>query len=116
MSTRPSIFDDPLDLSGFTPKPAAPAAPAPQQLDQLSQGSKFRSREAPPEAAPAAPAAPKRPPRLHRTGRNATLSVKTTPAAIELFYQLADRAELKVGETFERALAALQRELEREGR
>ncbi|MFC4170061.1 hypothetical protein [Teichococcus aestuarii] len=122
-STRMSIFesqkpsDSELDVSAFRPKAPAPAAPAAEQLDQLSQGSKFRSREAVAEApVPATPAASRRAPRTHRTGRNQTISVKTTAAAADLFYQLADQSGLKVAETFERALAALQRELEREGR
>lgn len=122
-STRMSIFESPkpadseLDVSAFRPKVPAPAAPAVEQLDQLSRGSKFRSREAAAEApAPATQVAPRRTPRTHRTGRNQTISVKTTAAAADLFYQLADQSGLKVAETFERALAALQREMEKEGR
>lgn len=128
--SRMSIFEaDPaeqdLDLSGFAPKPPRPA-PAPQALDEITAGSKFRSREAarpavqpeslqqPAHQAPDLPSG-RRAPRLYRTGRNSTVSIKTTPAAADEFYRLADQAGWKVGETFERAVAALRKELERGG-
>jgi hypothetical protein len=104
MAERKSIFD--LDVAGFTPKGEG-AGPPPEKLDELSEGTKFKSREVPVDAP-----AIRRQPRLYRSGRNATFSVKTTQATIDLFYQLADKGGLKAGETFERALAALQREME----
>lgn len=53
-------------------------------------------------------------PRTYRTGRTETIAVKTTPDAVATFYALADRLNLKVGETFERAVEALAREADRQ--
>lgn len=84
-----------LDLSGFEPKRKPAAAPV-----QVS---------APPAVTPRQG----RVPRTYRTGRTETIAVKTTPDAASTFYALADRLNLKVGETFERAVEALAREADR---
>ena len=47
---------------------------------------------------------------VHRTGRNATLSVKTIRETVGQFYTTAEQNGWKAGETFEKAVAALQRE------
>jgi hypothetical protein len=101
MTAKPaSIFDD-------EPQPA-PARPAPEQVRALAEASNFPSRE----GRPAPPVAPqRRAPRTYRTGRTVTFSVKTTPEAYSLIYAIADRQDWKVAETFERALAALEREI-----
>lgn len=90
--------EDDMDLSGFgvKRKPTAPIA---------------TTASAPP-AVPAQRA--QRVPRTYRTGRSETVAVKTTPDAAATFYALADRLNLKVGETFERAVEALAREADRE--
>ena len=126
---RASILDDSddeadgMDLSQFKPKagPDKDAMPA-EQVRAIAEASNFPSREAKPrrEAAPAAPAdtpaaAPKRVPRRHRTGRNMQFSVRTTPETVDAFYAIADSKSWLVGETLERALAALQRELAAKG-
>ena len=83
-----------LDLSGFEPK--RKPAPPPAQT-----------------STPAMAPHPGRVPRTYRTGRTETIAVKTTPDAASTFYALADRLNLKVGETFERAVEALAREADR---
>ena len=50
-----------------------------------------------------------REPRRHRTGRNTQFNIKARADTIERFYALADRYRWVLGETFERAVAALER-------
>jgi lipid-binding SYLF domain-containing protein len=47
---------------------------------------------------------------IYRTGRNATLSVKTTQDTIALFYAVAEQKGWKAGETFEKAIALLAKQ------
>lgn len=112
MRERTSIFDNPatLDVSDFQPKAQPAAGPRSDEIDQASRGGRFRSREPSPELTVGRPPT-KRPPMVYRTGRNATLSVKTTPETIEQFYAIARAQEWKAAETFEYAVAALEREL-----
>jgi hypothetical protein len=56
-------------------------------------------------------ASPKREPRRYRTGRNIQLNIKARAEIIDAFYGIADRKGWVLGETFERAVAALEREL-----
>jgi hypothetical protein len=106
---RASVFDDEaeLDVSGFAPKEAIPIAP-PEQVRAVSEAAHFQSRELQPEARTALP---RREPRRHRTGRNIQLNIKARASAIEAFYKIADRQGWVLGETFERAVSALEREL-----
>lgn len=116
---RASVFDDDtdeLDVSDFTPTKILPPRPPAEQVRAISEANKFPSREAKSAPAPSAPAAPalaveKREPRRYRTGRTTLVSLKTTPEASQAFYAIADAQGWKVGETFERALAALECEL-----
>src|SRR4051794_23257002 len=102
---RASIFgDDELDVSAFKPKPPAKlvdAAPV-EQVRAVSETAQFRSRD--PKPAP-------REQRRHRTGRNVQLNIKARAEAVEAFYAIADREKWVLGETFERAIEALNREL-----
>ena len=112
-SSRASIFDDDeLDVSGFAPK-AAPEPKAPvEQVRAIAEASNFPSRRAQPAAAPAVMlAATKRQPRRHKTGRTAQFNTRTTPETVDAYYAIADQQGWLVGETIERALSALQREL-----
>jgi hypothetical protein len=97
---RASPFDaaDDLDVSGFAPK-AAPPQPAarPEQVRAVSEAVQFQSRE----------------PRRYRTGRNTQLNIKARTEAIDAFYAIADKQGWVLGETFERAIDALNRELNR---
>jgi hypothetical protein len=109
--SRASIFEEPeaLDVSGFAPK-AAPDinAPAPEKLRAVAEAAHFSSRE--PKAPKAVVAAP-RPARRYRTGRNVQLNLKASQETVDGFYALSDKNGWVLGETFERAVQALQREL-----
>jgi hypothetical protein len=113
---RASIFsdDEELDISAFKPKPPAKPAETPAAgLDKVrvvSEAANFRSRE--PKPAPIAPL--RREQRRHRTGRNVQLNIKARAEAIEAFYAITEREKWVLGETFERAIEALKRELARE--
>jgi hypothetical protein len=108
-SGRASIFDEgadqDLDLSGFEPKKMRPERPAesPEKVKALSEANNFSSR------ALARPQPPMR--RGRRTGRNMQLNIKVTQDTVNLFYRLTDSQGWVLGETLERALEALQREL-----
>jgi hypothetical protein len=71
------------------------------------------SAERPKSPSPASREAQKEPitrePRRYRTGRNAQFNIKARADTIERFYALADRNGWVLGETFERAVAALER-------
>lgn len=107
---RASIFDDntEIDVSGFAPKEGATPVAPPEQVRAVSESAHFQSRERPPELR--APSPP-REPRRYRTGRNIQLNIKARASTIEAFYKIADRQGWVLGETFERAVAALEREL-----
>lgn len=107
---RASVFDgeEELDVSGFAPKEATPPTVRPDQVRAVSEAANFQSRE-PPRVIPTG--LPKREPRRHRTGRNIQLNIKARADVIEAFYRLADQKGWVLGETFERAVAALEREL-----
>jgi hypothetical protein len=100
--------DDSLNLDRFKPKPAgASDRPEPQDLRNIAERTKFVSREGK-GAAPLAVPLLRRGPR--RTGRTVTVTLKTTPECSNRFYALAEAQGWLVGETFERALVALERE------
>jgi hypothetical protein len=111
---RASIFTDDADLDVSAFKPKAPAQPAEkpavqrEQVRVVSEGANFRSRE--PKLA-TTPMPLRREPRRHRTGRNVQLNIKATADAVEAFYAITDREQWVLGETFARAIEALQREL-----
>jgi len=120
MKSRTSIFTDPqngggMDLSKFKPAPKnKDTRPAPEEIDRISEGSRFVSRESASEPektiAEAETNQGTRKPRAYRTGRHRVVSVKTTNEHAERFYELADKLGLKVAETFELAVAALERD------
>jgi hypothetical protein len=53
----------------------------------------------------------RREPRRYRTGRNIQLNLKVRREAVDAFYRLADEQGWVLGEAFERAVAALERDL-----
>ena len=111
MSTRRAgVFDveDDLDVSGFAPQATDKPKVAPEQVKAVSEAAQFLSRE--PRREEMSPAS-KREPRRHRTGRNIQLNIKARAEAIEAFYAIADQRGWVLGETFERAIEALQRDL-----
>jgi len=109
---RAGVFDtdDDLDVSGFTPKAAPMPAARPEQVRTVSEGAQFQSRDPKPTAGPIS--MPRREPRRYRTGRNTQLNIKARTEAIEAFYAIADKQGWVLGEAFERAVDALQRELD----
>ena len=112
--SRASIFGDTakLDLTAFTPKPKADTqAPAADAVRAVTETANFRSREA---AAPSAvaSASTKRPIRRFRTGRNVQFNVKVLPETVDAIYSISEARGWVLGYTLERAIAALQRELE----
>jgi len=125
MSGRASIFEDEeedLDVSGFRPA-ASPRQRDPHEVAVVRQAAEakgFVSREAlAPPAQPQFPPAPLATPpipqearlRRRRTGRDKQLNLKVTEASLSQFYAIADAHGWGLGETFERALAALETEL-----
>jgi|ERR1022692_2062830 hypothetical protein len=118
---RASVFDQgpDIDISGFKPRTSAKPAAQPEQVKAISETASFVSRE--PIRAPRQTAAAQvargaqstpitREPRRHRTGRNIQLNIKARAETIERFYAIADREGWVLGETFERAIAALERD------
>jgi hypothetical protein len=103
---RASVFgaEEPLDLSDFAPKPAA----RPEQVRGVAEQAGFRSRDPAPATTPDPE---RRAPRRYRTGRNVQLNLKVRQEAVDAFYALADAKGWVLGEAFEHAVAALEREL-----
>jgi len=117
MSERASIFENSpdFDLSGFAPKKQKRAGEtAPNAISAVSEASGFRSREPSPSVTEPAEQKDdplKRTPRRYRTGRNVQLNIKVSAETIESFYAVADKEGWVLGETLERAVAALKNEL-----
>jgi hypothetical protein len=108
---RLSIFQetDDVDLSGFTPAAdiQKKSKPAREKVKAVSEAARFPSREPPaPVSEPF-----KRKPRYHKTGRTASLSCRLMPSVVDQIYAIADRENWLVGETIERGIEALEREL-----
>lgn len=108
-SRAPLFEEDDLDLSGFAPRTPSLGERA-EQVRAVAEPAAFRSRE--PASSPEVAAMPvPREPRRYRTGRNMQLNIKVREATATAFYAIADAHGWVLGETFERALAALKREL-----
>jgi hypothetical protein len=108
MAERAGIFDldeeSGLDLSSFAPKPTAMPSPPLEAVRQATQGTPFKSREP--------LAAAKTLQRRRRTGRNVQFNTKVTQSCKEGYYEVTDQYGFQsIGETMERALEALRREL-----
>jgi hypothetical protein len=111
MAERAGLFEDAedFDVSAFTPKKAGKTAePASEAIRAVSEGANFQSRDpVKPDAAKVVKATQRR----RRTGRNLQLNLKVGAKTLESFYNIADRQGWVLGETLERAIEALQREL-----
>jgi hypothetical protein len=109
-SERLSVFEnaDDVDLTPFEPKqdPKKPKPPR-EKVKAVSEAARFPSREAP---APV-PEPLTRKPRYHKTGRTTQFNTRIMPATHAKVYEIADRQGWLVGETVERAIEALEREL-----
>lgn len=100
--------DDALNLDRFKPKPPEASRPGLEDLRGIAERTKFVSREGHGTQQPAKVPLLRR--GQHRTGRSATVTLKTTPDASNRFYALAQAHGWLIGEAFERAVAALERE------
>lgn len=117
MTERASVFDNnhDFDVSGFAPRQDKRAGEAPAEVVRaVSHTASFRSREPLSSAKAETQESLKREPRRYRTGRNVQLNIKVRAETLESFYKLADKEGWVLGETLERALAALNRELAQE--
>ena len=111
--SRASIYEEAedLDVSAFAPKTMPDAdAPAPEKVRAVAESVNFRSRE-PKPAKPAS--SPKHSPRRYRTGRNVQLNLKASQETVDAFYAVADKNGWVLGETLERAIQALEREMKK---
>jgi hypothetical protein len=118
-SSRPSIFDDDLDLGSFAPKAEPERQPvSPEVVRKVSEEGGFPSRS-PRLGNPAQ--RPKRP-ILTKSGRTVLLNARITQRAHDRFHEIVEaerfryeRGEIMhratLGEIVERALAALEREM-----
>lgn len=105
---RAGLFEDELDISGFTPKPPA----RPEQVKTVAEEAGFHSRgPARPEAPPAIEE--RREQRRYRTGRNQQLNLKVRAQDAAAFYAIADAQGWVLGDAFARAVSALERELKK---
>lgn len=102
----PFAQDEPT-LSRFQPKPpGAVKRPSMAELEQRPDSGKFVSRE---------PAPIQPPPYRHRTGRNQLFNTRASVDYINRFETLRARLNTSKAITLERAIAALERELEGQG-
>ncbi|MGB6687970.1 MAG: hypothetical protein WBE76_09020 [Terracidiphilus sp.] len=111
--TRASVFGETsdLDLTGFKPKQGPDTkAPVPSAVRVVAETANFRSRESAPTHIAAS--APKRQARHFRTGRNVQFNVKALQETVDAIYAISEAQGWVLGYTLERAIAALQRELE----
>ncbi len=120
MSSRAPIFDQSddapdFDVSSFQPQRARAREEDfnPDTLKRLSEAHNFPSRQPPTDKQKDQPA---RAQRRHRTGRNVQLNIKTRQETAEAFYRICDDRGWLCAETFERAIAALKKELGVPGR
>lgn len=111
---RASIFDDAIDVGDFAPAPRKSLAGEKEAVAEVAASRGFQSREPEPQPrakpAPTKAAAQPRQPRRHTTGRNQQLNLKVTESALKRFYALADRHGWVLGEAFERAIDAFERQ------
>jgi len=123
--SRPSVFDEDLDLSRFTPKTGPETQPVPPEtMRRISEEGGFPSR-APNPLVPAQPAPTAKRLSSQKTGRTVLLNARITQRAHDRFHQIIETERLRyeageithrvtLGEIVERALAALERDLGQE--
>ena len=112
MSERASIFDSDgdFDVSKFAPKQnKEKTETSAEAVRAVAESSDFRSRE--PAPAPKK-ASTEKERRRYTTGRNIQLNIKVRSETLDAFYSIADAEKWVLGETLQRAVAALQRELD----
>ena len=112
MSERAIIGDGYSDfyVSAFAPKQSKSKTETPAEaVRAVAESSDFRSREPAPKQQKKTSAERER--RRYTTGRNVQLNIKARSETLDTFYRIADAQKWVLGETLERALAALEREL-----
>ena len=117
MPERADIFDDDLDLSGFTPKRVHHPEPPAHAVREVSELVNFHSRE--PVPVPRSPKKMGRP----RSGRNIQLNTKVDEATAAMLYAIHDEhrdesggPRWTLGQILRMALESLQREFEQQKR
>ena len=121
--TRPSIFEEDIDLSRFSPKsgPEQNAVP-PETLRRISEESGFPSRAPNPTTVGKPTTTGAGRPSMVKTGRTVLLNARITQRAHDRYHQIVEAERLRyeageithrvtLGEVVERALAALEREM-----
>ena len=109
---RADPFADLGDLSDFAPKPVLRPVVDREVIRQVSEKNQFPSRGVVPLEQPAAEPKPVRRRGRPRTGRSVQFNMKVTQATADRFARIADAHQWVFGETLERALDALERELQ----
>ena len=118
--SRPSIFDNEVDLTPFKPKTTPELAVPPETVRRVAEESGFPSRSPLP---PQPPAIARRP---VKTGRTVLLNARVTQRAHDRFHEIVATEQARyeageimhrptLGEIVERALLALEREMKGEG-
>lgn len=113
MTGRKPIFDaEDMDLSDFSPSPTKRLRSVGDRaaLAASAQDRGFSDREGA-QPGPSSSDQQRRRRRPYTTGRNQQLNLKVTSSAIERFYHLADTQGWVLGEAFEKAVEALERDL-----
>ena len=111
MAARAGLFEEDFGVSAFAPKKADGGSQPPrEEVRAVAEATKFQSRE--PIVTPlAAKPSKKEQPRRRRTGSNMKINLKVASQPLQIFYEISDRQGWVLGETFENAIQALQREL-----
>lgn len=100
---RAPVFNEDLDISDFKPTPAGNGVQR-EQVKAVAEPASFHSRDPEPASLVG------REPRRHRTGRNVQLNLKVRQEDADAFYALADQHGWVLGEAFQKAIEALQRD------
>jgi hypothetical protein len=103
---RADPFGDDLDLSDFKPTSLAKPKVSKEEIREVSEQTGFPSRKVPPMPTGL------RVQRRRRTGRSMQLNIKVTPETAARFTRIADAKGWVQGELLEKALDALEREME----
>lgn len=124
--TRPSVFDEDIDLSRFAPKSGAEKNPVPPEtMRRISEDNGFPSRApSPPTVGQLATRDRRR--SLAKTGRTVLLNARITQRAHDRYHEIVEAERVRyesgkimhrvtLGEVVERALAALEREMAQDG-
>ena len=108
MLERADLLKNKIDLSQLTPNNSPNEEhPPPEAVRTVAEELKLQSW------APVRTSTTRQQ-RRYRTGRNIQLNTKVTTSTRDGFYEISDRYNWVLGETLERALQALKRELDRD--